>query len=125
MVVNQKKSQLNPTQQVDHLGFTVDFQNGTLQVPHKKLRPIRKELGKLLTHSKMSCRKMAAILGATSSFLMAMLFLKAFTDQLVQFVNLQEVLGWDYKVPIPSQLKPQFNEMHSPMEQWKGRKFQG
>jgi len=81
MVVNQKKSQLMPTQKVDHLGFTVDFQHGTLQVPQEKLKAMMKELGKLLTHSEISCRKMAAILGATRSFLMAMPFLRAFTVQ--------------------------------------------
>jgi transcriptional regulator of met regulon len=125
LVGNQKKSQLVATQQVDHLGFTVDFKHGTLQVPQEKLKAIRKELGKLLTHSVMSCRKMAAILGATRSFLMAMPFLRAFTDQLVQFVNQQENLGWDHKAPIPSSLKEQVKEMHSLMEEWKGRKFQG
>jgi transcriptional regulator of met regulon len=124
MVVNQKKSQLMPTQAVEHLGFTIDFKQGCLQVPQEKLKAIRKELGKLVTHSEMSCRKMAAILGATRSFLMAMPFLRAFTDQLVQFVNQQEILGWDQKVPIPYQLQQQVKEMHLIMEQWKGRKFQ-
>jgi hypothetical protein len=93
MVVNQKKSQLVPTQQVEHLGFLVDLKKGLLQVPQEKMKNIRKELGKLLTHSEMSCRKMAAILGATRSFLMAMPFLRAFTDQLVQFVNQLDQIG--------------------------------
>ena len=125
MVVNQKKSQLEPTQEVNHLGFTVNFKDGTLQVPQEKLKAIRKELGKILTHSEMTCRKMAAILGATRSFLMAMPFLRAFTDQLLQFVNQQEHLGYDHKVAIPLQLKQHVKEMHSLMEKWKGRKFQG
>ena len=125
MVINEKKSQLTPTQEVNHLGFTVDFKQGSLQVPQEKLKAVRKELGKLLTHSEMSCRKMSAILGATRSFLMAMPFLRAFTDQLVQFVKQQEILGWDHKVSIPPILKQQVKEMNSLMEQWKGRKFQG
>ena len=56
---------------------------------------------------------------------MAMPFLRAFTDQWVQFVNQQEFLGWDQKVPIPLALRQQVQEMHSIMEEWKGRKFQG
>jgi hypothetical protein len=122
IVVNLKKSQLIPTQEVAHLGFTVDFRQGTLQVPQEKLKAIKKELGKLLTHSEMSCRKMAAILGATRSFLMAMPFLRAFTDQLLQFVNQQEVLGWDQKVPIPSAFKQASNALP---KEWRGGKFQG
>jgi hypothetical protein len=41
MVVNQNKSQLEPTQEVSHLGFTVNLQGETLQVPHEKLKAIR------------------------------------------------------------------------------------
>jgi len=70
MVVNQKKSQFVPTtQHAEHLGFMVDLQQGLLPVPQEKMKNIRKELGKILTHSEMTCRKMAAILGATRSFL--------------------------------------------------------
>ena len=68
---------------------------------------------------------MAAILGATRSFLMSMPFLRAFTDQLVQCVNQQEQIGWDRKIQIPSALKAQVKEMGSLMDQWKGRTFQG
>ena len=123
MVVNQKKSQLVPTQQVEHLGFMVDIQKGLLQVPQEKMKNIRKELGKILTHSEMTCRKMAAILGATRSFLMAMPFLRAFADQLVQFVNQQERIGWDKRIQIPSALQAQVREMSVIMETWKGRTF--
>ena len=62
---------------------------------------------------------MAAILGATRSFLMAMPFLRAFTDQLVLFVNQQEHIGWDKKVQIPSTLQAQVKEMGILMDQWK------
>ena len=73
----------------------------------------------------MTCRKKAAILGATRSFLMAMPFLMAFTDQLVKFVNQQETTGWDKRITVPPELKKQVQDMHSLMEHWKGRKFQG
>ena len=89
------------------------------------MKAIRKELGKLLTKQEMSCRKMAAIFGATRAFLMAMPFLRAFTDQLVQFVNLQETQGWDRKIFIPKEVQDQVIEMKELMENWKGRKFQG
>ena len=56
---------------------------------------------------------------------MAMPFLRAVTDQLVQFVNQQEQIGWDRKVQIPSALQAQVKEMGTMMDQWKGRTFQG
>ena len=125
MVINYKKSHLIPTQQVEHLGFTVNLKEGVLQVPREKLKAVQMELGKLLTHSEMSCRKMAAILGATRAFLMAMPFLRAFSDQLVQFVNQQERQGWDRKLKIPADLQQQVRQMKGIMEDWKGRTFQG
>ena len=51
MVVNHKKSTLEPTQELEHLGVSLDLKRGLLQVPHEKLRSIRRELGKILTHS--------------------------------------------------------------------------
>ena len=125
LVINHKKSQLTPTQTVDHLGFTINFHHGTLQVPTEKLKSIRKELGKLITNKVMTCRRMAAILGSVRAFLTAMPFLRAFTDQMVQFVKNQEYLGWDKKVLIPQTLQNQVKELGILMEQWKGRTFQG
>ena len=125
MVVNHKKSTLEPTQEVEHLGFSLDLKRGLLQVPQEKLKTIRRELEKILTHSEMTCRKMAAILGATRAFLMAMPFLRGFTDQLVQFVNQQQHRGWDQKLSLPWELQQQVKEMNHVMEQWKGRSFLG
>ena len=66
--INFPKSKLTPTQVVDHLGFTLNLKDGVLEVPKGKLKAVRRELGKLLVKDKMSCRKMAAILGSIRSF---------------------------------------------------------
>jgi hypothetical protein len=50
-LVNREKSTLKPTQVLDHLGFQIDLEQGYLKVPSEKLRAIRRELGKLLTHT--------------------------------------------------------------------------
>ena len=84
LIVNYKKSGLNPSQQVDYLGFHLDFVKGKLKVPQHKLRTVKKELGKFVTHVSLTPRKMAAILGTIRSFLTAFPFLIAFTDQLVK-----------------------------------------
>ena len=46
-----------------HLGFVLDLKEGVLKVPPEKLKGVRRELGKLVTHQQMTPRKMAAILG--------------------------------------------------------------
>ena len=76
-------------------------QGGVLKVPSEKLTTCRRELGKLLTHREMSCRKMAAILGQVRSFLTAMPFLRAFTDLMLQFVSHHRNLGWDHVQMVP------------------------
>ena len=63
MVVNKAKSTLVPCHSVQHLGFHINFQVGTLQVPPEKLKSVRGELGKVVTHPLLlSCRMMAATL---------------------------------------------------------------
>jgi hypothetical protein len=45
--INYKKSVLQPTQKVQHLGFLLDLEKGLLQVPVEKLSFMRKELKQL------------------------------------------------------------------------------
>ena len=78
--------QTNPKYQ-QHLGFNIDLNSGHLKVPKEKLKGVRRELGKLVTHTHMSSRRMAAILGVVRACLPALPILKAFTDTFVQFVN--------------------------------------
>ena len=124
MVVNYPKSGMEPCQQVKHLGFQVDFAEGVLQAPKEKLRTVRKELGKIVTHSHMSCRKMAAILGNVRSFLIAMPFLRAFTDNMLQFVSQNRKWGWDTKLEIPPDLQHEVRDLDQLTKTWKGRNFQ-
>ena len=95
LIVNKEKSILDPVQELDHLGFHLNLKEGLLQVPSSKLKMVRRELGKLCTHESISARKMAAILGSTRAFLMAMPFLRAFADQTVQFVAHHSLQSWD------------------------------
>ena len=123
MVVNLKKSILKPTQNLTHLGFTINLADGVLEVPKAKLKAVRKELGKILTHPQMSCRKMAAILGNIRSFLMAMPFLRAFTDHMMEFVNQSKKWGWDRVQDIPPYLQQEVRDLNSLTSNWKGRQF--
>ena len=123
MVINQKKSILTPSQVVDHLGFSLNLKDGVLEVPKSKLKSVRKELGKVLTHKTLTCRKMAAILGSVRSFLMAMPFLRAFTDHMKAFVNQQAHLGWDFPQEVPTFLKQEVRDLYHLTSTWTGRPF--
>ena len=123
MTVNRKKSILQPTQRLQHLGFVVDFVKGQLCVPKEKVKMVRKDLGKLVKLERISPRKMAAILGVVRSFLTVMPFLRAFTDQLCKFVNQARESSWDYPRPIPEDLKVQIREIKDTILEWTGRDF--
>ena len=66
---------------------------------------------------------MAAILGSIRSFLMAMPFLRAFTDHMKEFVNQQAHLGWDYPQKIPWELQQEVRDLHHLTVSWTGRPF--
>jgi hypothetical protein len=100
------------------------LKEGFLRVPPGKLKGVRRELGKLVTHQQMTPRKMAAILGQVRSFLVALPFLRAFTDQMVHFVDLhRQSGGWDHPHPLPKDLVHQIREVKQCLEDWPGRAF--
>jgi hypothetical protein len=121
--INSKKSILQPTQNLPHLGFHLNLAQGKLQLGTEKLKMVRRELGKLVTHQSLSCRKMASILGCIRSFLVGLPFLRAFTDTLVGFVNLHEKFRWDHQVPIQEEVKTQLQDVREILQTWGGRPF--
>jgi hypothetical protein len=84
---------------------------------------VKKELGKLVTKDQLTCRKMASILGQVRSFLIALPFLRAFTDTLCQFVNVSTEKGWNFLQKLPSNLKDQLKEIKVLLDNWGGGLF--
>ena len=63
--------------------------------------------------------------GNVGSLLMAMPFLRAFTDTLVAFFSQHHSSGWYTKHPIWPQIRVQLAEINLLLKKWSGRKFQG
>ena len=82
-----KKCVLEPTQQIDFLGFTVDSPRQELRLPAEKIKKIRAEARKLKTSTSTVARKLSQFLGklnaATRTVPVAPLFYR----------NLQTALG--------------------------------
>ena len=74
--------------------------------------------------SSLSPRKMAAILGTVRSFLVALPFLKEFTDEMKVLIDLQVQGGWDKSHPLPESLVHQVKEAKEFLTAWQGRQFQ-
>ena len=119
--INLKKSVLEPTQVIDHLGFQIDFIKGILTVPPPKLKTVRKDLGKILLAKQMSPRKMAAILGQVRAFLQAIPALRSFTDLMLGFIRKNQSTGWDTACPVPEIMKEELKTIGQLLTNWPGR----
>ena len=121
--INRKKSVLYPVQSILHLGFTLNLEKGELQLCPQRLKTVRKELGKLVVATSMSVRKMAAILGQVRSFLVALPFLRSFTDTMCAFIKTHTPAGWDSVHRVPPFVKSQLREIKHLLNSWSGRPF--
>jgi hypothetical protein len=121
--INLKKSILKPVQVLEHLGFTLNFLTGRLEVPSHRVKSLRKELGKFLLKKSMAKRQVAAILGKIRSMLVALPFLRGFTDTLVRFLRLKGESPWDSKYDITEDIREQLREVRGILESWSGRCF--
>jgi hypothetical protein len=121
--INLKKSTLQPSQLITHLGLNLNFQEGKLQVPPQRVKGIRKELGKIVKKDSMSKRQLAAILGQIRCNLLALPFLRAFTDTLCQFLVNQAAAPRDSEHFISQDIKNELKEVKILLETWSGRPF--
>ena len=70
-IVNYQKSQLLPSQKMEFLGFLIDSNTMTLQLPGEKLRKIRKKCQELLAQTTVSVRELSKFLGLLTSSIQA------------------------------------------------------
>ncbi len=61
---------------------------------------------------------MALILGQVRSFLVALSFLRDFTDTMCQFVNVFTQKGWNHLQKVPLDLKEQLIEVKIVLDDW-------
>ncbi len=77
-VINYPKSQLEPTQEIEFLGFVVNSQTMELKLPGEKLKKIRSEAKKMLESDHITALMLSRLLGkmnaATQAVKMAPLF---------------------------------------------------
>jgi hypothetical protein len=66
-IVNYQKSQLFPCQEMKFLGYLIDSNAMTLQLPGEKLRKIRRKCQKLLDQTTISVRELSKFLGLLTS----------------------------------------------------------
>lgn len=70
-VVNYQKSQLNPTQSIEFLGFRINSITLNISLPFDKVKSIRRECPKVLENPDITIRDLARLLGKLSASIQA------------------------------------------------------
>ncbi|KAG2222338.1 hypothetical protein INT45_009811 [Circinella minor] len=63
-LLNNKKSQLIPTQDINHLGMCINTKTMTISIPGKKIRTLRRNAYQLLHMKTVSWTKLAQFIGS-------------------------------------------------------------
>jgi len=71
LIVNQKKSMLTPTQEMDFLGFHLCSNTMKISIPTEKLRKIQQDARRMLQQTSISVREIARFVGKTTATMRA------------------------------------------------------
>ncbi|KAG1540261.1 hypothetical protein G6F49_012172 [Rhizopus delemar] len=85
--VNLKKSQTQPTQTLEHLGFELDSQTMTARLPGKKLRDLRKSIQQLIKQPTSTPRTIQSVIMRIQAATFAIFPARLYTQHLLQLKN--------------------------------------
>lgn len=103
-LIKETKSTLNPTQTIEHLGYTINSRDMTLSVPLHKVRDIRREARKLKTNGSVSLRNLSSFIGKAMAMTAAVFPARLMCQRLLQVKN--DALRAGYKWTDKIQLSP-------------------
>ncbi|CAG8638984.1 15006_t:CDS:2 [Cetraspora pellucida] len=122
--VNIKKSQLEPVQSIEFLGFTIDSINMMLQIPNYKLKDLIHECSTTYKQKRIHIRKLASLIGkliaVTNAFLPARLLSWALLRDKNKQLKLQ---GWNSFLHLSSESQQHLLQCIKQLSYHKGRKI--
>ena len=123
ILVNVPKSCLEPSQEIIMLGFMLNFREGFVAVPPKRLQAIFRDVNRLAHSHTPSVRRCASVLGRIRSLLFAMPHIRLLSDALAVHVAVAVQAGWEADVALPERVSRQLMDLADELHQWKGRTF--
>ena len=72
LIINHKKSLLEPTQRLEFLGFEIHTQSMTLSIPQEKIRKIQQDARRLMVKTSVSVREVAQFVGKETATMQAL-----------------------------------------------------
>ncbi|KAG2191282.1 hypothetical protein INT47_001832 [Mucor saturninus] len=122
-IVNEKKSTLLPTQQLDHLGFSLNTTNMTAQLPGNKIRNLRKSIQQILKDPLQSARTIHSFTMRIQSATFALLPARLYTQHLLRMKNqsVRSLADWDKKQPLPVECLKELRWWQRNLQLWNGK----
>lgn len=107
-VINYPKSQLQPTQEIEFLGFMINSQTMELKLPGEKLKKIRAEARKMIDQPQVFAFALSRLLGKMNAATQAVAMAPLFYRHLLSC--LREALGESQDYRSMTQLTPEAQE---------------
>jgi hypothetical protein len=123
-LINYQKSQLNPSQVLDHLGFQLDSQSMTIRLPGSKIRDLRRSIREVLKNSTTQTpRRIHSLTMRIKAATLAIFPANLHTQALMYFKNnvVKNVRDWDKTYPLPQACLTELRWWLSNLSQWNGR----
>ena len=124
-LIHPSKSQLTPTQVIEHLGFTINTQTMSVSVPRAKVRDIRREASRMLRSTQCTLRQLAAFIGKAQATTMAIFPARLMTRQLLAVKNQMLRTGkpWSSTVHLPAPALQNLRWWITHLQSWNGQSF--
>ncbi|KAG1039011.1 hypothetical protein G6F43_012596 [Rhizopus delemar] len=121
----ESKSHLTPTQQIDHLGFTINTKNMSLSVPASKRGDIRREALKMLKTKTCSLRHLSSFIGKTQATTPAVFPARLRTRELLQLKNqyLRQGATWNTSITLTPLACQNLHWWVNHLSKWNGLSF--
>lgn len=122
-LVKLSKSQLTPTQRIQHLGFIIDSTKMTLSVPGDKIRDVRREASKMVNKGAATVRQLSSFIGKTNAMTAAIFPARLRSQHLLQLKNASLAAGkqWTDVVDLTAEAKEDLLWWKTGLRTWNGQ----
>jgi hypothetical protein len=122
-LVKLSKSQLTPTQRIQHLGFIIDSTKMTLSVPGDKIRDVRREASKMVNKGAATVRQLSSFIGKTNAMTAAIFPARLRSQHLLQLKNASLATGkqWTDVVDLTAEAKEDLLWWKTGLRTWNGQ----
>ena len=118
ILINVPNSMLEPSQELIILGLMLNFREGCMTVPSRRLQDIFQDLNRLADSAAPTVRRCASVL-----VLFVMPRIRLLSNSLAVHVAMAAQAGWEAVAKMPTRVHVKLKELADDMYAWKGRTF--